>query len=286
MKTIIISDIKSEKDSIISFGLNLAKYLETEAVVIHPVDSRVHQGEYSAVSDSQSVTPGNTFTHKEILFRETENVKKELNKLLSAEASRLNYPLKVDVVVEQESINDAIKSSIEKNNEYIFVASSEPDGSVFESKDEIISTIKNNRAICLLVPPGAAFSSLHKILTPVDFHSTEVNTFSGLNFFFQKVKPYIIAVDVAGNGDYAEKELKSQNWMELANDILPVSKTSASTLKGENYVETIANYCNRNQPDVLLLSQHKQNPVKQIFSKDNFEKIFYKVNVPVLVHYY
>ncbi|MCG6187102.1 adenine nucleotide alpha hydrolase family protein [Maribellus maritimus] len=286
MKTIIISDIKSKKDSIIKFGLHLAKHLETEVDVLHPIDSRVHQGEYSAVSDSQSVTPGNTLSHGEIIFREKESVKKDLDKLLSGEASRLNYPLKINVAVEEESIDDAIKNSSNDSDDKIFVISAEPDGNIFHSKNEIRSTVKNNNAICLLVPPGTSFSSLHKILIPVDFHTSHVNTFTGLHSFFKKINPYLIAADVSENSDYAEKELKSQTWMELVKEIIPASKISTSTLEGKNYADTIARYCNRNRPDLLLLSLQKQNPVKQMFSKNDLDKLADKVNVPVLIHYY
>lgn len=286
MKTIIISDVKSKNESIISFGLNLGKKLKSEVEVIHPVDSRVHQGEYSAVSNSQSVTPANTFTHKEIIFREKESVKKELDKLLSGEASRLNYPLKVEVKVEEESVDEAIKDATNRYDEFIFVISSEPDGNIFESKNEILETIKNNQAIFLVVPPGTSFSPIHKILIPVDFHSTDIKTFTGLHSFFQKVKPYLVAIDVASNSDYAEKELKSENWKELAHEILPVSKVGSVILEGKNYNDTISSYCNRNAPDILLLSQQKPNPVKQMFGKRGPEHIFYNVNIPVLFHYH
>lgn len=286
MKTIIISDIKSSKDSIITFGLHLAKQLESEADVLHPIDSRIHQGEYGAVSDSQSVTPGKTFSHEEAIFREKEGVKKELDKFLSAEASRLNYPLKVEVNVKEESVDEAINECMDKYVDCIFVISAEPDGNVFLSKNEILDTVKSNQAICLLVPPGKSFTSIRKIFVPVDFDSSDTNTFAKLYPFIQIIKPYIIAIDVAENGNYAEKELKSETWKKLAKEFLPASKISASTLKGKNFSETIANYCNRNNPDLLLLSQKKQNSLKQMFGKYKLEKLLYKVTVPVLLHYY
>ncbi len=285
MKTIIISDIKSNKDSVITYGLRLAKQLETEAEVMHPIDPRVHQGAYGAVSDSQSVTPGSTFSHEEAIFREKEGVKKDLDKLLSAEASRLNYPLKVEVQVEQESINEAVKNKVEKNNDNIFVISAEPDGKIFHSKPEILETIKNNRATCLIVPPGNLSISLKKILIPVDFHASRMDTLSELHPFFQKIRPYIVAVDVAENGNYTEKELKSQNWKELASDILPHTKISTVTLEGDDYSSTIAAFCNRNTPDLFLIALQKQNPVKRIFSKNGLEKLIYKVNVPILFYH-
>lgn len=286
MKTIIISDIKSNENSIITFGLHLAKQLETEAEVVHPIDSRIHQGEYGAVSDSQSVTPGNTFTHKEIIFREKERVKKDLDKLLISEVSRLNYPLKVHVTVENKSVDEAIKNSMDKCSECIFVASAEPDENIFLSKNEILDTVKSNQAICLLVPPGKSFTSIRKIFVPVDFDSADTNTFAKLYPFIQKIKPYIIAIDVAGNGNYAEKELKSETWKKLAKEFLPASKISTSTLKGKNFRETIANYCNRNNPDLMLISQKKQNSLKQMFGKNKLEKLLNKISVPVLLHYY
>ncbi len=131
MKTIIISDINGKSESIIPYGLTLAKMLESEVDVIHAIDSRLHQGEYSSLSDSQSITPGKTFSHEEIMQREKDKVQIQLDKLLSSEASRLNYPIKINTLVEKDSIINSISSKIKEEPSSIFVISIEPDGYIF-----------------------------------------------------------------------------------------------------------------------------------------------------------
>ncbi len=92
----IISDIEGKADSIIPYGLRLGKHTETEVDIIHIIDPRNKQGATSPFADSKSITPGRVMPHDYILAREQNRASKAIEKLLSGEASRLNYPLKID----------------------------------------------------------------------------------------------------------------------------------------------------------------------------------------------
>jgi hypothetical protein len=95
MKTIILSDINNSAKSIIPYGLRLARELESEVDLLHVIDPRTHTGAYSSLSDSQSISPGETLSHAETIQHAKNRVSIKLDKLLSAEGSRLNYPLKL-----------------------------------------------------------------------------------------------------------------------------------------------------------------------------------------------
>lgn len=76
MKIVIVSDIRGSSESIIPYGLNLAKRLETEVEIIHVIDSRVIQGVPSRYADSQSIAAGNKQTVNEIIQKEKINAEK------------------------------------------------------------------------------------------------------------------------------------------------------------------------------------------------------------------
>ena len=52
MRITIISDIKGNAESIIPYGLNLAKHLKGEVNLVHVIDSRMAQGVSSMYADS------------------------------------------------------------------------------------------------------------------------------------------------------------------------------------------------------------------------------------------
>ncbi len=71
MKIIIISNIRSKSESIIPYGLKLARYLESEVDIIHVIDSRTEPVLPSSYADSQTFAlGGEKFTYADTLNRE------------------------------------------------------------------------------------------------------------------------------------------------------------------------------------------------------------------------
>ena len=90
MKTIIISDIRGGFNSIIPYGLRLARTMESSVTVVHVIDPRVSQAQYSSYSDSHSLTPGEPMGYNETTNKEVTTINSELENYLSRETSRLN----------------------------------------------------------------------------------------------------------------------------------------------------------------------------------------------------
>lgn len=285
MRTIIISDIRGSAQSIIPYGLNLARAMDSNVVVLHVVDPRVNQAKYSSYSDSQSLTPGEPLGHVESSEKEVTLVNTELDKLLSRETSSINYPLKVDTLVKAGSIEDEVEKLIAEETSSLVVTSSEADGAIFDDKSEIYDMVKDSKAMCILVPPGKEFKEYKKILLPVDFESDELERYSDLRFFFEAFDPTINAVSVADNKDYLELELKSNAWTKLAKDTLLPAKVRANVLKGKDYTDTLIKYSIRNEPDLMMLFQHKKNLFKKNFKTELVDTIIKKTNIPTLYFY-
>jgi nucleotide-binding universal stress UspA family protein len=285
MKTIIISDLRSNSNSIITYGLEVAKAMNSDADVIHVVDPRTNQAKYSAYSDSQSISPVDPMGYPEILQKEITVAQNELNLLLSRETSRLNFPLKVNVVVESGNLEEKIEHIVEDEPYCIVITSAEPDGYHFESKSEIYSLIKGSGAMCILVAPGMEFRDYKKILLPVDFSSKELEKYADLGFFFDAFDPLVHAVTVAHDGDYSELELKSETWKKIANDVFLPAKIRTNVLKGKDFTDTLVEYCNRNEYDLVMLFQRKLNAFKKNFSSELIGVFIEKTSLPVLFFY-
>lgn len=283
MKTIIISDIHSDSETVIPYGLRVGRAFETETDVLHIIDSRLHQGKYSSVSDSQSITPGNKFSQKEIIEREKGIAWKKMDKILSAEGSRLNYPLKVNRVIVENTVEEEIVQRAGNEKPNIFVISAEPDGTIFQSLEEILSVFKKAGAIAIVVPPKKEYTNWEKIVLPVDFDHDDITRFTDLKFVIDKFEPLVNVVSVTKDSNYFNMELKSKTWVKNAiQSFLPAS-VKTNVLKGNDFAETVTKFVNRNQPDLVMLFRRKQNKVESIFLDDAVIKMVKHVKVPLLV---
>lgn len=285
MKTIIISDIKGSAQSVIPYGLNLARAMNSEVVVVHMVDPRIKQAKYSSYSDSQSLTPGEPLGHEETAQKEVTLVNTELDNYLSRETSSINYPLKVDTIVKAGSIEDEIEKMVKQETSCLVVVSAEADGAIFEEKDEIYDMIKGSKAMCILVPPGKEFREYKKILHPVNFESKELEKYSDLRFFFDAFDPLINAVSVATEKEYLELELKSNSWTKMAKDIFLPAKVKANVLKGNEFSDALIRYSIRNEPDLIMMFQRKKNPFQKNFKTELVGTIIEQTNIPTLYFY-
>ena len=286
MKTIIISDVNSKSDSVIPYGLRLARSLETEADVLHIIDTRVEQGNYSSFSDSQSITPGSTFLTDESINKEKILAEKKLDDLLSSEASRLNYPLKVKRLIEVGSVEEIIAEKAEKNPQAVFVISSEPDGFIFQSAGEILDIIEDTGAISIIVSPGKEFIDYRNVLLPTDFAPEELTAFKEVKFLPENFKLLLDTTAVAIKDNYADLEMKGKAWKKEAEKIMDPATLKTNTLEGENSFSAIENYMNRNLWDLVLFIQDKKSSAKRLFEQDDMESFIEIAKIPILIYYY
>jgi nucleotide-binding universal stress UspA family protein len=283
MRTIIISDIHSESETVIPFGLRVGRAFETETDVLHIIDPRALQGKYSQVSDSQSISPGNKLSQKEMVEREESMADKKMDKILSAEGSRLNYPLKVNRKIVENKVEDEITKRTGNEKPNLFVISAKPDGTIFQSLDEILSVLKSAGATALIVPPEKTYHDFGKIVLPIDFEHDEITQFTDIKFFIDRYKPFVNVVSVASSKNYLHMELKSESWSKNAQKAFLPTTIKTNVLEGKNFAETVMKFVHRNQPDLVMLFRKKQNPVESIFKDDAATKIMKQVNVPLLV---
>lgn len=280
MRIIIISDIKGSTESIIPYGLQLAKYLESEVDILHVVDSRIQQGVSSIYGDSQSIAPGKKMSHQEVMEREKHHVGKELNDLLSREASRLNYPLKINVIVEVENIEERLKSAVEIDEETIFVINKEADHYIFESKKEIANICKGLKGITLLVPPGREFMEIGNVLLPADFEDQDFIGYPKVASFLNHFHPVVNAI---GNEDKSD-EPKAKDWVSSVSGVLDSSSVNWQLLTSENFESDFIDFVGMVEPDLTILFEKPQSLIDNFFKKELIVKLLERTETPILFY--
>ena len=169
MKTIIISDIEGKSESIIPYGLHIGKHTRSEVDILHIIDPRKKQGPSSSYANSKSITPGDVLSPKDVQLREKNRVSLALHRLLSAEASRLDYPLKIDVRIETDSVEKGIRSITRESPGCILIHSLKPSNSMVSDLEEMLSIVRDLDSLVLIVPPKLKFTKPEKVTVLTDF---------------------------------------------------------------------------------------------------------------------
>lgn len=278
MKLTIISDIRGKSKTVIPYGLELAKQLKSEVDIVHIIDSRTKQGKYSPYADSQSITPGNILSHRQIIENEKIGANKILDKILSKEASKLNYPLKINVTIEEGYLKKKIKELVKADQDSLFLVSSEPDDYNFHSDNEIIQTFKNTGAFTLFVPPEKEFAGINQVLLLINFDLNDItHNISFLNFF----KPTIFALDIAENT--IEKDKKSIKWFKEAEKYLLTDiSIQKIILKGSNYFDMLKNHISNSKHDVVLNLKKKPTLIGHKDDEKLLRRLIENPQLPVL----
>ncbi len=223
MKTIIISDIGGKDKSIIPFGLHMGKHNETEVMIHHIIDPRMHQGTATPYADSQSITPGKKLSHEEIFEREKNYAKKQLDKLLSAEASRLDYPLKYDTSVEVESVDLRLQKILSEDKEDLCVASMVPDNSMISDLAELLEIIGKVEIPFLLIPPGYDFREPAEIALVTDYSEGSYEPVKRALSWFDAFPMIVKAFDIASDSEMKKKENQRELWEHELNSFATAS---------------------------------------------------------------
>jgi hypothetical protein len=280
MKITIISDIRGKAKSIIPYGLKLAKDLEAEVDVIHMVDTRMQQGVSSMYSDSQSVTPGNKFSHEEIMQREKKQVEVDLDKLLSSEVSRLNYPLKINVKVEVGSIRNKTSTVLNSDPTTLLIMNNEPDEYIFDDQKEIVDTCKNFNGISVIVPPGYEYQKISNVVLPTDFDLNELQSYRNITDVINKFGPVVSAFGQSN-------EIKPQaieHWEKEVGRVFEGSQVSSKIIGTSNFHQEFIDFEEMIEPDMTLLFEQPKGILESIFKKDLFEQVLKETKFPVLFY--
>lgn len=287
MKTILISDIKGKHESIIPYGLNFAKYSNNRVNLIHVVDHRKHEAVSSAYADSQTFEVGEKLSPKTIINREVKKAKTELDTILSHEASRLNYPLRIAVNITENSLEKQLKQFRKQKQELLIITSKEPDGTVIDSLEEFFQLTDSFKNYSLIVPPGLKFEKPAKAFVLYDFNTKEDQNIFSLIYFLSNYGLSVDVSDICLKKDYFELEMKSGLWKQVAinHNRSQNIKISTNILQGDNYIQTMVNYIKRNNFDLVVVS--RQNPNLKntsIFSKSGIKRLIDELSLPVLLY--
>ena len=283
MRTIVISDIKTEGKSIIPYALHLAKNLESELYILHVIDSRSLQGVQSTYSDSQTVTPGNKLSHNEIIDRERKHAEMALDVILSGEASRLNYPLKYNTIIDTGNISTKVNELIDANDKNLMLVNSTPDNFIFHSIDEILDTIKQVKIPTMTIPEGYSFEEIRQTCLITRATQNGLLELISKISFLERFNSVITLLNDSKPKSYQKNRLKGKMFENRMFELTPFN-FEMKTLAGDLFNGALIKYIQSNKPQLVIAKINKQGFFNKIFQKNRSEKLIRDLEIPILFY--
>ncbi len=286
MKTIIISNIREETESIIRYGLNFGKHTETKTDIFHLIDPKAMHGPYSSYSDSQTTTPGEKLSHEEVMKREKEMADNDFKKILSREVSRLNYPLRVNTEIEIKEMEPALKEAQKEDPNSLLVSGTIPGSHMVRGLDELLEMARNAGLLTLVVPPGHEFVKPENAVLVSDL---EKGKSPNAKYLFEWLDPFntlIFTCSLIQDENQADIEQNTYEWME---DIKSYSGSgldyNTGVMKGDDQVGILLDHVRKNNPDLVILPSDKKSVTGDyLFSGELARQMVETFDKPVLFY--
>jgi nucleotide-binding universal stress UspA family protein len=142
-------------------------------------------------------------------------------------------------------------------------------------------------AVCpvLVVPAGARFNDLKKIVFTTDFNESD---FQSLKFLLEVAAPLkseidIVHVSADGRAEGYEQDLLSWIKDELKKRFnISCDNLSFHLLTGKNVEEELNRFVEKNKADLVAMTTRSRNFVSKIFEKSLTKKMAFHARVPLL----
>lgn len=250
--------------------------------IIHIIDPKVTQGFYSSYSDSQTISPGGKLSHEEMLRREKKQAGILLDKLLSREASRLNYPLKINRSIEVDNHDTIIGKSFKSGEDSILLINKDYQRYHFQDLKEILNILDRYRGMGLFILAGEKFVKFKNILYLSGFSSDEISMIIKLRPYIDKYSPLFNAIKVEREKMYLNVELQSKGWKKGVKNILEDVRLYTNVLTADDESDAVEDYLEKNSYDLFISPKHKNKDLLPRVRKNRNIEFIQSVHVPLL----
>lgn len=279
MKVIIISDVTEAVNSIIPYGLNIAKFAETTVEIVHLIDPREEQASYSPYSDSHTVSPGEKLNHDQKIQRAKSRAHTMLDRLLSREGSRLNYPLRIRQTIEVELVEPALQEKLAAEPGSLLVSGTSPAHSMVANLGELMMILQEVENPLLLLPPDQKFLPPRQGVLITDFTSQETQSIANVMPWLKPFDTELHALAIAPESKAGEMQEKSRHFAEHPGMI-----TQTGIISGEDTVKTLVRYVHENKPDVVILPKNKKAFAEYLYAGENAVHLLEAIGKPIFLY--
>jgi nucleotide-binding universal stress UspA family protein len=268
MKKILCpTDFSDTAQTSIAYAAKLAKAMGSTLTLLH-----VKSVTEFSMAEAFNITPATTTVADE----------------LEAQSREISKTFKIACYAEVVSTPDTLSNVIRDNTEGydLMVMGTNGTDDLYQFIDGSTTynaTMKSNIPV-LLIPAGYLYCQITNVVFAYDYLREQKLPLTHLAYFTKALNSRLTVLEVAEEAvsKVAEQEL---------NDLQFILKTYSEegidlkfdTIRSSNVAQSINDYIQRVQPDVLALCSVRRNPIKSLFHKSTIKSISASLNFPVYV---
>lgn len=197
---------------------------------------------------------------------------------------------KVDVPYEVKvlSINriDAVQEEHENNPEMILLISNQQ--SYSEATGGLIgypNLVEHVKCPVLVIPDGATDFSVKNLMYATDYHPEDIEALSQLFTSLNKDESVKFTIlHNQKNLDFSE-HLMWTGFKETVKEETGIKNVDFNLTSNDEILETVEEFVEHNNPDLLVILKEKKGFFKQIFNSSETKGILTHLNKPILVYH-
>jgi hypothetical protein len=195
--------------------------------------------------------------HREILEREKNSARVRLDKMLSYEASRLNFPLRVNTIVEESTVKSCLNKEIGSDESLLILSAADLKGHNFEGFSDFIEITKELSNLSLIVPAGQEFTSPERVAIIYDYNTEDKAGIFNVMNTLKQFNPELNIVALVEEDKLAEIELNDSAWNSVIKDYTGSSINITTYLLGaKKYTQEIVDYINENNFQMVAIPRN------------------------------
>ena len=273
MKKILFpTDFSTLTQKAFVYALDLANQLNASITTLHA---------YQKPDVGDFVMPASLSGFYEGLgWNEFENYQQEMPALRKvAEDLNLGHIQINHAMVEGETISTITKVAASENYDLIIMGT----GGASVLKEIFVGThagevMEDAPCPVITIPAQANFDGrIDKIGVTIDFSTDDIKVIHNVLKLANTLKANVevLHVDLSNTGMITKKMQEFQSAFANYEELTFVE------IEGDNVIETVANYAENNDIDILAMVTHKRSFLQELFSFSHAKKMTYQQKVPV-----
>jgi len=239
------------------------------------------------------VIPYDTYTGRYLEPETTIRLDEEANKSLVKFAERVErkaeygpeeFVPSVKTELGEGSLSVNVKDLIRQKKIGLVVMGAS-DKTVFEhilNGNKVAQVMENVSVPLLIVPIKSTPVQLKKVAFAAGFDHAELHAFNELTQLSQLLDFDSDIVHIITGDENGDEDVRRTLMNKLDKNVQK-HKVNYKAVKGKNVVQSLANYCNNNECDLLAITHHQYNVWRRLFYKSTTREAIKDMDIPILM---
>lgn len=135
----------------------------------------------------------------------------------------------------------------------------------------------------LAVPAQARWRGIHRMVAAVDHHDNDLSTTVEVTQLARLFKARLTLVHLAKEKPALAEAQQLSHLRQEVGRRTHYPQLASTLLEGDDVLETLEEFVQQNQADLLVMATRRRNPLHQLFSRSLTRKMACHTHVPLLV---